>query len=148
MRTLEVFARSKGLFLAALVLVASACGGQVDYKTVEKFAVDPSDESMSEGAMENLTAEERGQRLFSQKGICFSCHGSAGEGTQVAPDLTDDEWIHLEGEVTVAAISAVISAGVSAPKRHAAMMPPKGGGNITEEEVEDIAAYVYSLSKQ
>jgi len=35
---------------------------------------------------------EAGKRVF--QSICFSCHGKAGEGGQVAPNLTDDYWLH------------------------------------------------------
>lgn len=87
---------------------------------------------------------EKGGELFAGRGICFSCHGPDGKGGPLAPDLTDGEWIHIDGSYQ--AIVTLVTAGVPQPKVHPAPMPPKGGSAITDEEVKAVAAYVWTLS--
>lgn len=84
---------------------------------------------------------EQGAQDF---GVCSACHGPAGAGTPAAPALNDNTWINISGSYDD--IVRVINEGVAQPKQHTGMMPPKGGGNFSEEQVRAIAAYVYALS--
>jgi mono/diheme cytochrome c family protein len=77
-------------------------------------------------------------------GLCFSCHGPNAKGTPgLAPDLTDNKWLHGDG--SYAFIVKTVTTGVPKPKQTAAPMPPKGGAALTPEQVQAVAAYVYSL---
>jgi mono/diheme cytochrome c family protein len=82
-----------------------------------------------------------GQQTFG--GICMTCHGADAKGTQLAPNLTDSEWINVDG--TYDAIINVVKTGVPTPKQAPAAMPPMGGAQLSDEQVRAVAAYVWSL---
>ena len=85
-----------------------------------------------------------GDSLFHGKGNCYACHGANAQGT-VGPNLTDAEWIHSDGSYD--AIVKQITTGLTAEESKSKIpMPPKGGSQITDDEVKAVAAYVYSLS--
>jgi mono/diheme cytochrome c family protein len=85
-----------------------------------------------------------GDSLFHSKGNCYACHGATAQGA-VGPNLTDAEWIHSDGSYD--AIVKQITTGVTAEESKSKIpMPPKGGSQITDDEVKAVAAYVYSLS--
>jgi mono/diheme cytochrome c family protein len=77
-------------------------------------------------------------------GTCTACHGQDAKGTAVAPDLTDQQW--LNGDGSYGFIVKTVTTGVPKPKQHPAPMPPKGGAQLTDDQVKAVAAYVYSLS--
>ena len=77
-------------------------------------------------------------------GTCTACHGQDAKGTAVAPDLTDNKWINGDGSYDF--IVQTVTTGVPKPKEHPAPMPPKGGAQLTDDQVKAVAAYVYSLS--
>ena len=77
-------------------------------------------------------------------GTCTACHGQDAKGTAVAPDLTDSKWINGDGSYQF--IVNTITNGVPKPKEHPAPMPPKGGAQLTDDQVKAVAAYEYSLS--
>ena len=85
-----------------------------------------------------------GDSLFHSKANCYACHGANAKGA-VGPDLTDSVWIHSDGSYD--AIVKQITTGVTAEESKSKIpMPPKGGSQITDDEVKAVAAYVYSLS--
>jgi glucose/arabinose dehydrogenase/mono/diheme cytochrome c family protein len=75
---------------------------------------------------------------------CTGCHGSDGAGTTLGPDLTGQEWLWSDGSLQ--GIAATISKGVADPKKYRAPMPPKGGAELTPDQVSAVAAYVWGLS--
>ena len=85
-----------------------------------------------------------GKGLFSGAGLCVNCHGVDGAGSGIAPNLADKTWLHSDGSLT--AIVKAITEGIPAPKESMIPMLPKGGSGITAEQVNQIAAYVWSLS--
>lgn len=85
----------------------------------------------------------QGKKLFDA--TCVVCHGPKGEGTQLGPDLRDNEWLIGSGEFPE--IEQVIIEGVSEPEEHPIPMPPLGGGAYTREEVRALAAYVHAISQ-
>lgn len=87
---------------------------------------------------------DAGQEKFG--GLCASCHGQGGAGSAAAPALNDAQWLNIGGDYPE--IVAIINSGVAQPKQFGGMMPPRGGGTFTDEEVNQIAAYVYALSHQ
>jgi mono/diheme cytochrome c family protein len=87
---------------------------------------------------------DQGQTSFGT--VCAACHGAGGAGTPAAPALNDKEWLNIAGNYEQ--IVATVTAGVPQPKQYPGMMPPKGGGQFTDQQVKEIAAYVYALSHQ
>lgn len=118
----------------------------------------PREEREAEGAAEGaeeqvvlapgVTREEfdQGKELFAGVGGCHACHGSNGGGSQLGPDLTDDQWLHLSGP-ELDALADVIRTGVSEPVEHPAPMPPMGGATLTEEQLRAVVAYVASIGQ-
>lgn len=95
-----------------------------------------------------VTREEfdQGRELFSGTGGCHACHGPDGGGSQLGPDLTDDQWLHLSGP-DVDDLVDVIRAGVAQPVEHPAPMPAMGGASLNDEQLRAIAAYVASIGQ-
>lgn len=87
---------------------------------------------------------DAGQQSFAT--VCVACHASGGAGGPAGPALNDGDWINISGAFPE--IVTVIANGVPQPKEYAGAMPPKGGGNFTDEQVRELAAYVYALSHQ
>jgi cbb3-type cytochrome c oxidase subunit III len=82
-----------------------------------------------------------GQQTFAT--VCFACHGADAKGTQLAPNLTDAEWINTDG--TFDGIINVVKTGVLQPKNAPAPMPAMGGASLTDDQVRAVSAYVWSL---
>lgn len=77
-------------------------------------------------------------------GTCFTCHQLNAKGLPgLAPDLTDAKWLHGDG--SLAFIIATIQKGIAKPKVAGGPMLPRGGTNLTDDQVKAVAAYVYSL---
>lgn len=155
----------KTLALATVAAMAvTACGG-------DEAADEPAEDTMQEmpaeaetgaaemgGEMEmqepaaalpeGVTQEQvaQGQQLFTGQGGCMACHGPDAKGTQLAPDLTDSEWINVSGR-NLSEITDLIHSGVPQPKEHPGPMPPMGGANLSDEQVQALAAYVVSLGQ-
>jgi mono/diheme cytochrome c family protein len=91
----------------------------------------------------------RGDSIFRGKvagGLCFTCHQLNAKGLPgLAPDLTDDKWIHGDGSYEF--IVTNIQKGVPKPKQASGPMLPRGGANLTDADIRAVAAYVYSLRK-
>ena len=85
-----------------------------------------------------------GEKIFSGTGNCFTCHGPGGTGSALAPALNDKDWLHISGDF--AGIQQIVNNGVPKPKQFPAAMPAKGGAPLTDQQVKQVAAYVYSLS--
>ncbi len=83
----------------------------------------------------NEEAMKTGERIYAS--YCAVCHGSDARGGPGFPNLADTDW--LWGG-TPEAIKASILTG------RVATMPAGGGLPLTDEEVENVATYVMSLS--
>lgn len=84
-----------------------------------------------------------GDSIFGGPGVCYVCHGSDAKGMPgLGANLTDSEWIHSDGSWE--GIITTITDG--ARSKDGVAMPPKGGATLSEEEVKEVAAYVWSLS--
>ena len=89
---------------------------------------------------------EKGKTIYKGTGLCFACHGPEAKGA-VGPNLTDKEWIHVK-DGDYAGIVALVTKGVAATeaKTGKGPMPPKGGSQISDEDVKAVSAYVWTLS--
>ncbi len=84
-----------------------------------------------------------GRKLYSAN-TCVGCHGGEGAGSPIAPQLSDKTWLNITGDYPE--IVTVITNGVAAPKQFPAPMPAKGGAAITDDQIKNLAAYIYSIS--
>jgi len=141
------------------VFALAACGGDAGAEsedmTEEPVAEAPAETPATGGQQVAMgtppagaTQEQvtQGQQIFSGNGNCFTCHGMDATGTQLAPNLTDSEWINIEGEVNWDAIQQVVRTGVPNPKQHPSPMPAMGGAQLSDQEVQAVSAYVYAIS--
>lgn len=108
----------------------------------EEFTVDPA--LLPEGVTVEMVLE--GRELFNGGGICYTCHTVEATGGPLAPDLTDDVWLNVDGEYE--SIIELIKTGVAQPIEHAGAMLPRAGLPLTDEQVEKLAAYSYMLSRR
>ncbi len=83
----------------------------------------------------NADAMKTGERIYAS--YCTVCHGSDARGTTNFPDLTDNDW--LWGG-SAEQIKATIMNG------RTGNMPARGGLPLTDEEIENVADYVLTLS--
>lgn len=105
-------------------------------------AVAQGGDSLPPGVTPELVSE--GARLFRGQGLCVACHGAAGAGT-IGPSLADSVWLHSTGSYDE--LVRQITTGVTAKESTSGVvMPPKGGGNLSEAQVKAVAAYVWKLS--
>ena len=148
--------------LAAALIAVAACGGgdsgsagseeapdadMNQASTPGTEAVDPlagmDPALLPEGV--TVAMVEQGRDLFNGGGICYTCHTIEATGGPLAPDLTDDTWINVDGEYL--SIIELVKTGVSQPIEHPGAMLPRAGMPLTDEQVEAVAAYAYMLSR-
>ena len=147
----------RGLKLSAvmLTLALAACADQGGDTTDDTAATGgepaattetPAPAGQAPGAPpQGATAEDvtAGQQIFVATGNCYTCHGPDAKGTALAPNLTDAEWINIDG--TFPAVQQVVRTGVATPKQHPAPMPAMGGVQLSDDQVRQVSAYVWSL---
>lgn len=75
---------------------------------------------------------------------CIACHGPDAKGAAVGPDLTDAAW--LTGDGSLASITRIIAEGVDNPKQFRSPMPAMGGSVLSDDELKNLSAYVWSIS--
>jgi len=90
----------------------------------------------------------RGQAVYLGEGgaTCSGCHGSDAQGGPIGPDLTTGKWLWADGGL--ASIRKTIRDGVPAPKNHPGAMPPKGGTDLSDKDLDAVAAYVWAVSRK
>lgn len=89
---------------------------------------------------------EEGARIFRGQaggGTCAGCHGSDAKGTPLGPDLTSGQW--LWGDGSLAAVKQIIADGVPSPKNYRSPMPPMGGAQLSKQDLDAVAAYVWAV---
>lgn len=88
------------------------------------------------GREKDAAAAEAGKAVFAQ--ACVACHGPEGKGMEAmgAPNLTDDIWLYGS---TYEWIRDTVENG-----RQNEM--PAQGGRMSDDQIQILAAYVYSLS--
>ena len=87
-----------------------------------------------------------GRRIFVGEikgGTCSGCHGSDGHGSSAGPSLTGPTYLWSDGGI--AGMATTITKGVAVPKNGGGPMPAKGGVDLTADDVNKVAAYVWTL---
>ena len=146
-------------FLTVSGLILGACAGGEDADegapadapaaqpgaTADPGAAAPSQQTPA--LAQGVTQEQfdQGRQLFTGQGGCQACHGPQARGTQLAPDLTDDEWLNVT-DPSLETVGQLIRTGVAEPKEHPAPMPPMGGANLSDDQVRALAGYVLSIA--
>ncbi len=98
----------------------------------EKQRIKKSQESGEPIQMSQEQILAAGNTLYSEKG-CAACHGAAGEGNAIGPNLTDNYWINGCSEEE---IESVIHDGRAAK----GMTPYKN--IMTAEQIKHLSAYI------
>jgi mono/diheme cytochrome c family protein len=136
-----------------IILALAACGGDNGPPATEDAPPQPGTPAAEEvpaltmdlpaGVTAAMVA--RGQQVFEGAGICYTCHMQGGVGGPLGPNLTDDQWINTDGSFD--GIVNVVLNGVTQPLEHPGIMLPRGGTNISDEDVRAVSAYVWTLSR-
>jgi glucose/arabinose dehydrogenase/mono/diheme cytochrome c family protein len=75
---------------------------------------------------------------------CIGCHGASGGGGPLGPNLTGNHWLWSDGTPT--GIAATIRIGVSHPRNYRSAMPAMGGAQLSADQINAVAGYVWALS--
>ena len=93
-----------------------------------------------------LERVERGLRLYHTKGACATCHGELGTGTPEGPGLLTGQW--KLGPGTYEWLQHITRhAGWGATSRSGDAQPMRGPTVLDPTEIDDVAAYVWSISR-
>jgi mono/diheme cytochrome c family protein len=136
-----------------LILAMAACGGgdgapPADEAEAPAEAAPAQEAAMDMELPEGVTAAmvAEGQEIFNGSvGICWTCHLEGGVGGPLAPNLTDDEWLNIDGSYE--SIVQNVITGVAEPMEHPGVMLPRAGMPLTDEQVDAVSAYVWTLSQ-
>jgi len=147
--------------LAVLTVVAvTACHNgsatttptTVSTSTTANATTTRSTTSTASGMPAGVTAAmvATGDSIFHARG-CRNCHGMDAKGARNGPDLTSGKFQHVNG--TYPDFVRIITSGIPAAEikdpSHTIPMPARGGARpapLTDEQINEVAAYVYSLS--
>jgi mono/diheme cytochrome c family protein len=154
-------------FLVAMIGFGTAAAGSAnpaagtpagstagDYAALaEAVAALPAETAQDYGPLtEDMVTDEMiatGSGIFNS-GSCQRCHMQGGQGSERAPALTDDEWLHSDGDLE--GIRATIISGVAEDEfkggDHPYPMYAMGGMELDEDALNALAAYVWSLSQE
>ena len=108
----------------------------------EQAGLDLSNVQLPEGVTAGMV--NSGAELYPTQ-ACTACHMADATGGPLAPDLTDDEWINIDGEFEQ--IIQVITEGIAEPIEYPSPMLARGGTTMTDDQIRDVAAYVYAISR-
>ena len=90
-----------------------------------------------------------GDSLFNN-GNCQRCHGKGAVGATNAPTLDGKKWLQLKTgsyeEIVTLVTEGVPQTAIKDPSHRFAMRPRGGNMNLTDTQVQAVAAYVWSLT--
>jgi mono/diheme cytochrome c family protein len=120
------------LFFVPVLVVALAAGGG---------GQQPADSARAfrDSVVTRQKLIAAGREVFHGEGTCFACHGAKLEGTAIAPTLRAHKWRNGDGSLEM--ILRVVHTGV--PNTAMVAHP----GNINENEIQQVAAYVWAVSR-
>ena len=87
----------------------------------------------------------RGLAVF-KGGSCGACHGADAGGGPIGPPLNTGSPLWTDGGP--ASIKDLIAKGVPAPKQYRSPMPPMGGAQLSDDDLNAVAAYVWAVGHQ
>jgi cbb3-type cytochrome c oxidase subunit III len=99
-------------------------------------------DSLPMGVTEDMVS--RGDLVFHGAGGCSVCHGSDARG-EIGPNLTDEEWLHTKGGY-LAILHTIVTGVPQERSESGVVMPPRGGAQLSDEDVHAVAAYVWAIS--
>jgi len=108
-----------------------------------RLGTEPYDAILADEALMQ-TVRNTGRQLFGDN--CAACHGQDGKGRANYPDLTDDDWLWGGGPQL---IEQTMRVGINTrhPETRIGQMPAFGRDEMLDrEQVQNVAAYVYSLT--
>jgi len=88
-----------------------------------------------------------GDSIFNNRS-CKNCHLVGGVGGPRGPNLTDAQWVHIDGsyDAIVKLVTTGFTKAEQVDKQYQFSMNPRGGVNLSDDQIRAVAAYVYSLS--
>jgi cytochrome c oxidase cbb3-type subunit III len=108
-----------------------------------RLETEPYDAILADEAMMR-TVRHTGRQLFGDN--CAACHGRDGRGGTNYPDLTDDDWL-WGGDPAIIEQTMRVGINTAHPDSRLGDMPAFGRDKMLESaQVQDVAAYVYSLT--
>jgi mono/diheme cytochrome c family protein len=145
--------RKAGLtILGAVFLIAMAGLVPAAVSSASPTVIDSSVNFQDYGPLtEDMVTDEMiatGGGMFNS-GSCQRCHMQGGQGGGRGPALTDDQWLHSEGDLE--GIRSTIISGVAEDEFKAGDYPypmyEMGGMEFDEDGLNALAAYVWSLTR-
>ena len=147
---------SAAMLLTATVSLAPIAGhaqqsSRARARALPPYAVDTNDElqpATLPPLPPGMTIDKivDGDRLFHARAGCFACHGaeaqglpSAGDGITSALFYARHEWKSLDSLITVGIPDVLTRSPIAMPARGAR-------GDLTESEINHLAAYVWAIS--
>ena len=138
------------VFVVAMVGLVSAAVSSAGPAAVS--GASPAVASQDYGPLtEDMVTDEMiatGGGMFNS-GSCQRCHMQGGQGGGRGPALTDDQWLHSDGDLE--GIRATIIKGVPEDEfkegDHPYPMYAMGGMELDEDGLNALTAYVWSLSR-
>ncbi len=127
-------------------LLVAACGGSPGAPGASPAAARAAAQSPSP---QELASIARGDSLFNA-GACQRCHGQNGVGAPNGPNLINGQWLHVDGSqssIATIIVNGVPREAVKDSTRRFPMRPRGGPMNLTDEQVQDLANYVVSISR-
>ncbi len=91
------------------------------------------------------SAIARGRALFHGAANCSACHGIEGVGTDSGAPLAQGIWLHGEDSYD-AIVSRVVHGIPRSVSTRGTAMPMRGWNPLSDQEVRDVAAYVWTIS--
>jgi len=134
------------LWLVLAVFVSTACGGAAGAQGASAGSAPAATRGPSAA---DLASVARGDSLFNA-GACQRCHGHNGTGAPNGPNLIDGQWLHIDGSqssIATIIVNGIPREAVKDTTRRFPMRPRGGPMNLTDEQVQDLANYVVSLSR-
>lgn len=124
-------------------------------QNAQSLLTDVTPQTIMDDPVRLAAAMSLGKAIYAAK--CAECHGDhmQGDPARYAPALNDDKWIFSGQDIETFAIGpadieAIIRHGIRTDDpqtKDPARMPARGaGGNLTDEEIEDVTAYALELA--
>ena len=89
--------------------------------------------------------DRAGKELFHGSARCNACHGDNARGTDRGPSLTGAVWLRGDGSYD-SIVKQVLHGVPASASMSGEAMPIRGWEPMNDEEVQAVAAYVWSIT--